>query len=270
MNQPSMHKSTMKQLRSLVFKIGFFVLSTCVFIYPFIFPPETPLERTSLIPSIGVPDFAAIDNVSAKKRAFFNYLLPEIVKQNELVMQERLFLMTLQKKLQQKISLTESHLQTLRELAEKYRVDESADTTNMLKQLIKRVDIIPPELVLVQAANESAWGTSRFAQQGYNFFGLWCFKQGCGFVPARRTEGSAHEVAKFGDLSQAVNTYIRNLNRHYAYEELRNIRQALRENHQPIKAEALVQGLMSYSERGQDYIDELLNMISYNKKYMNI
>lgn len=241
-----------------------------VFLYPFVIPPKHGVETTEMTEAGQIPDFASITNVADKKRAFFNYLLPEITRQNEIVMKERLFLMTIQNKLQQQVTLSKSNEVFVEQLGKKYRIKKFTDKQELVTKLIKRVDIIPPELVLVQAANESAWGTSRFAQQGYNFFGLWCFRKGCGFVPSRRTEGSAHEVAKFGSLSQAVMTYIRNLNRHYAYEEMRNIRESLRNNQQPVKAEALVQGLMSYSERGQDYIDELLNMISYNKKYMDL
>ena len=109
----------------------------------------------------------------------------------------------------------------------------------MLETLIRRVDTIPEALVLVQAANESGWGASRFAQKGYNFFGLWCFKKGCGFVPKQRDDDAVHEVAKFRDLSHAVMTYIRNLNRHYAYKDLRVIRQNLRQEDKPVYCKSI-------------------------------
>ena len=120
----------------------------------------------------------------------------------------------------------------------------------------------------MQAANESAWGTSRFAQQGYNFFGLWCYKKGCGFVPARRNSGANHEVAKFENLSRATYTYMRNINRHDAYRELRHIRASLRRAQLPVTGLALAEGLMNYSERGAAYVNELQNMIRYNKGFI--
>jgi len=130
-----------------------------------------------------------------------------------------------------------------------------------------RIDVIPTDLVLVQAANESAWGTSRFARQGYNFFGLWCFRKGCGFVPSRRKADAKHEVAKFPNLTRAVYTYLRNLNRHNAYRELRQIRANLRANNLPITGSDLAEGLVSYSERGHDYVEELQAMIRFNEEY---
>ena len=155
-------------------------------------------------------------------------------------------------------------------LKQKYQLNIIKDLAieDTLAEMIIRVDIIPEKLILVQAANESGWGTSRFALKGYNFFGLWCFKTGCGFVPKQRNEGAKHEVAKFRDLSHAVMTYIRNLNRLYAYQELRLIRSQLRKDNKPVTAKALSEGLISYSERGQDYIDELQSMLRVNEKHM--
>jgi Bax protein len=217
-----------------------------------------------------VPDFAEIEDITEKKKQFFSYLLPEIRRQNTIVLREREIVLSLSNQFAQSPTLSVRHRQVLDKLAIKYQLEDEESTPALLKELVKRVDIIPPALILVQAANESAWGTSRFAQNGYNFFGLWCFRKGCGFVPTLRGDDEAHEVAKFRNMSHAVMTYIRNLNRHYAYAELRDVRAKLRARNRPITAEALAQGLHSYSIRGQEYIDEILSMIRVNRKYMNL
>lgn len=256
---------------SRLFVVGFWLTFVFVVVYPFIADKKQEIVKESPVaPAIGIPDFSTITDVVAKKKAFFEYLLPEINRQNELVMQDRLFLLSLQQKTKSDQGISEVNSQRLNALAKNYNVKTGNVPSKLVEALLHRVDIIPPALVLVQAANESAWGTSRFAQQGYNFFGLWCFKKGCGFVPKQRDAGLEHEVAKFPNLEKAVYTYLRNLNRHYAYEEMRKIRHTLRTNQQKVTAEALVHGLMSYSERGQDYIDELLNMVRFNKKYMEL
>lgn len=138
-----------------------------------------------------------------------------------------------------------------------------------LKQALRRVDVIPKELALMQAANESAWGTSRFARIGLNFFGQWCYSKGCGMVPGRRDTGAAHEVAAFKSVRAAVSSYFKNINTHNAYKELRSIRENLRLEQQPIAATLLTQGLMSYSERGEAYIEELNTMINQNRAYFD-
>jgi len=218
-----------------------------------------------------VPDFSEYDDLSQKKRAFFAYLQPEIQRQNSIILKEREMVFALQDVILQHQIFNQPQQKVFDNLLKKYQFtgDEKLSLEQTLKMLTLRVDTIPEALILVQAANESGWGVSRFAQQGYNFFGLWCFKKGCGFVPKRRDDDAVHEVARFRDLSHAVMTYMRNLNRHYAYKDLRLIRQKLRQTNKPASAVALAAGLSRYSERGQEYIDELLSMLRVNKKYMD-
>jgi Bax protein len=125
--------------------------------------------------------------------------------------------------------------------------------------------VVPPSLALSQAANESAWGTSRFARSGHNYFGQWCFTTGCGVVPRHRTAGKQHEVAVFASPAAAVASYLHNLNSHPAYQRLREIRLQQRQQHQVVSGLALAAGLEKYSERGEDYIRELRAMIRHNR-----
>ena len=219
-----------------------------------------------------VPDFTDFDRVDEKKRAFFSYLKPEIEQQNEHLLGVRHQLQMMLRTAENGEALSDKENEQLNWLAKEYRVntrsnDEQTTEEMVIRRLLRRVDIIPVELVLVQAANESAWGTSRFARKGYNFFGLWCFQKGCGFVPSRRNADAEDEVAKFDNLTRAVYTYLRNLNRHNAYREMRTIRAQLRANQLPITGKALAEGLVSYSERGQDYVEELQAMIRFNQEY---
>jgi len=241
-------------------------------LYPFLTPDiDTQLSLPVPDTSIGVtpiPDFSSYNQVKAKKKAFFDYLRPVVEQQNEHILQERHLLLGVMDKLALDQVLTIEQELALKQLTNKYKIKSSLPLERRLQVLITRVDIVPVELVLVQGANESAWGTSRFARQGYNFFGLWCYRPGCGFVPSRRIEGGKHEVARFSDLAQGVAAYLLNLNTHNAYKGMRHIRSTLRKRHQPINASRLAEGLMSYSERGQAYIDELQAMIRINQKYM--
>jgi Bax protein len=215
-----------------------------------------------------IPDFSKYEQTEEKKRAFFSYLKPAVEVQNSHILLQREFIQGLRAKHVSGEMISDRQMTELEWLAKEYRVEFSDGLETLFNKLLNRVDIIPVELVLVQAANESAWGTSRFARKGYNFFGLWCFKEGCGFVPKKRNDGAVHEVAKFNNLSRAMYTYMRNLNRHDAYQEMRAIRKQLRNKMQPISALALSEGLVKYSERGDDYVVELKQMIRVNKELM--
>ncbi len=201
-------------------------------------------------------------SVSEKKAKFFAYLQPMIIQANGEVTQQRQQLLTLAANSD---SLSSSELETLSALTKTYRVDKKLTPSEQIELLKTKVNTIPAALILAQAANESAWGTSRFAREGNNFFGQWCFSKGCGIVPNSRNSGANHEVASFDSPLGSVKSYIRNLNSHPTYALLRTLRQQSLNDGQPVSGEILAQGLIGYSERGEEYVKEIQSMIRYNK-----
>jgi len=222
---------------------------------------EKPLHKVSL------PDFASISSVKEKKRQFFNFLRPAITRENQrlLKLRQKVLLVLEQSSFDQ--TLSEGDLQFIDKEAKRYRINKSLAPFEKLNELIKRIDIIPKALILVQAANESAWGTSRFARVGLNFFGLWCYKKGCGMVPNGRNVGAKHEVASFSTVDESVQRYIHNINSNNAYNVFRNIRVQLHQQAQPLSAQVLAAGLLPYSERGADYVLDITEMLRHNKAY---
>ena len=200
------------------------------------------------------PDFAAMMDVKQKKKAFFDYMNDFVQKENNKILKEREIVKT--------VALGS---QELKRLCEKYSKNCDAIDEAKRNALLSRVDIVPPSLALAQSANESAWGTSRFALKGYNYFGQWCYKKGCGIVPARRNAGSSHEVRKFSSGQESVRAYLFNLNTGRAYADLRANRAADRKIGKNPSSLSMSEGLINYSERREHYIKELKSMINYNK-----
>ncbi len=212
-----------------------------------------------------IPDFASINDVQVRKQSFFNFIEHFVDQVNIEIIQQRQRVLAIQAKMQDGEELSASDLRYFSTLAELYELDtDDLTDAEFLTVLLRRVDKIPASLALAQAANESAWGTSRFAQQGNNYFGQWCYSDGCGLVPNRRREGATHEVRSFDSVKDSVQTYIHNLNTFPSYQMLRRIRQQLRVQNKPVDGASLTDGLESYSSRGHDYIDELQNMIYSN------
>lgn len=215
-----------------------------------------------------LPDFNAFTDTAEKKKAFFAYLRPYVKRENARLLSLRSQLLEITKKQNKglKLSITDSAF--IYSLYDEFRMEAiQIDQTN-LTELLSRVDIIPESLVLMQAANESAWGTSRFAIEGFNFFGQWCFSEGCGLVPASRNEGQFHEVTKFRSAAASISSYFYNLNTFHTYQSLRDIRVQLHKANKPLRGEALAAGLGAYSERGDEYIAEISSMIRYNRKFL--
>jgi len=217
--------------------------------------PSLPAWATAKL-----PDFSSYQDVGQKKDAFFSFLYPRIVLANSRILIERQYLETLNRK----ESLNETEKGWLEQQAERLRVDEEPGSQEMFRRLQNRLDVIPPSLVMAQAANESAWGTSRFALKGNNLFGQWCFTKGCGIVPKSRGEDQSHEVADFASPYRSITSYIQNLNRHPSYQVVRDLRKQAREGGQFANGTTLAAGLGSYSERGDEYISEIRSMIRFN------
>lgn len=207
-----------------------------------------------------LPDFSAYQDTDAKKDAFFSFLYPRILLANARILIQRQHLLNLA----EKETLSEEDLNWLKQQSERLRVPAELGSTAMFEMLTRRLDVIPPSLIMAQAANESAWGTSRFARKGNNLFGQWCFSEGCGLVPNSRPDGASHEVASFTSPYHSIRSYIQNLNRHQTYLALRNTRELFRQDNEPLSGPALAQGLIGYSERGAEYVKEIRSMIQFN------
>ncbi len=201
----------------------------------------------------------------SKKHTFFMGLLPMILLANHEIKEEREELLKILER-HNKRATNASDRERLEEISKRYGLRGNPLTDHRARsRLLQRVDTIPPALVLAQAANESSWGTSRFAQLGNNLFGEWTFKPGTGIVPRGRPSGEIYEVRKFPSIYESIRSYMNNLNRHGAYRKLREIRRELRKSGQPVTGMALAKGLQKYSQRGEEYIREIQAMIRHNK-----
>lgn len=242
-----------KLMISLILLLTFFTVHTSVSHYVLQQQESSPVA----IQTDSTPNFAAIDDVKHRKQAFFDYLTPYITKENNRIQEIRKHIGKISKQDMQPPSAK------VKQLAIKYRIQ--ANNPQLKQRLLAKIDIIPPSLVLSQAAIESAWGTSRFAKQGNNFFGQWCFTKGCGLVPSKRPHGSHHEVKRFTTPQASIASYMLNLNSHPAYKTLRDKRAAQRKRNEAINGCFLAEGLLEYSERKGDYVQSLKQLMRTNQ-----
>ncbi|OQQ08672.1 glucosaminidase [Vibrio splendidus] len=279
-----MHKDTQASTsKSLALKVTALALVGSIsLIGPYIYQEEERRRTTEqssnstdqfgdLTVSSSTPNFAAIEDVNEKKDTFFSFLRPSINIENKRITKERAFLTKLSESGLSNIDSEDaSYAKRLGKLYSLPVPSEGLDQA-WLTEMLNRVNVLPEALVLTQAANESAWGTSRFATKANNYFGHWCYTKGCGLVPLQRNEGSSHEVATFSSSQESVHRYFMNLNRNRAYADLRAIRAKLAAQGHDLLTTAtateLTNGLLKYSERGSDYVTDLQAMIRHNEVY---
>ena len=222
-------------------------------------------------PSAAFPDFASIKDTRARKRRFFEFMAPLVQAENIQVQEQRLQILRLHEGVQKGQVLSDYDKAWLRNLCTEYRLStDELSLDALFQQLLMRVDMVPPELALAQAAIESAWGQSRFAYCGNNLFGEWCFTPDCGIVPAARPQGQTYEVAAFLTPIRAVRSYIQNLNAHPAYRQFRVLRYEKRLAGERPDGHTLALGLQKYAEIGMDYVVKIRAVIRQNKRLMSI
>lgn len=226
--------------------------------------PTTDTQRVKATQPL--PSKPVSADIASKKQAFVAMLLPAIERANSLLHQDRQRLSTLNQQLQQKKTLTSENRDWLKRLARLYRVDaDPLEQQSARDELLIKVDIIPASLTLAQAANESAWGKSRFATEANNLFGIWTYDADKGLTPKQRESGKTHLVRKFDDIDEAVSYYMQMLNNHPAYKKLRELRHELRQQHKPIEGSTLAAGLDKYSAKGEQYVQLIRDLIRQNQ-----
>jgi Bax protein len=226
-----------------------------------------PLQADQQIPPLELrtlpKDLYKIDDVTQRKALFFRSLLPIVLAENEKLLELRAKIIEL-------IGIGVANLDDgrrrwLESIAAFYKVRGNIRDSHVQRKLLRRVDVVPAALVLAQAANESAWGTSRFALQGNNLFGLWTYRQASGIVPQNRPEGASYAVRAFSSIDASVRAYLQNLNTNAAYTELRKLREDMRVTGEEFDSHRLAVGLLAYSSRGEEYVEEIQAMMRSNR-----
>ncbi|MDC1047164.1 glucosaminidase domain-containing protein [Alphaproteobacteria bacterium] len=206
-----------------------------------------------------------LDFLSQSKKDFVKTLLPLISYQNQNVLLERSKLQELRASLIDHNTLTNTDLKFLNKISQKYRINSNdKHKYDLVNELLNRVDIIPNSIVLAQAANESGWGSSRFAREFNALFGEYTYNYSDGVVPLLREEGEKHLVKTFTSVDKSVQSYFNNLNSHYAYEDFREVREMMREKNNFSNIKLLVEELDSYAA-DINYIKTINAIIDSNK-----
>ncbi len=205
----------------------------------------------TLLPS----EIKKIENTKRRKEFFIQIVLPLIIKENDNIRLDRKTLF----RIINKNNNTETEINWLEKKYKQYGV-RSKD----LSTLKIRMDEIPVSLAIAQAAKETGWGTSRFAQEGNALFGQWTWS-GEGLKPKEAEEGKGHKVMKFNVLQASVRAYQRNLNTHSSYKEFRKARAEFRDLSKPLDSVELSKYLNEYAETGNQYVEVLQKIIKQNK-----
>lgn len=196
-----------------------------------------------------------IESTKKRKDFFIQIVLPLVIQENNNIRLDRKTLF----KIINKSNNTKKEQEWLQKKYKQYGV-RSKD----LSTLKIRMDEVPTSLAIAQAAKETGWGTSRFAQEGNALFGQWTWS-GEGLKPKDADKDEGHKVMKFNVLQASVRAYQRNLNTHSSYRDFRKARAELRDKNEPLDSIQLSKYLNKYAETGNQYVEVLQKIIEQNK-----
>ncbi len=195
-----------------------------------------------------------IENTKKRKDLFIQIILPLVIKENNNIKLDR-------KKLFKVLNKSKNTKKEQRWLALKFK--QYGVINNDLSTLKIRMDEVPISMTIAQAAKETGWGTSRFAQEGNALFGQWTWS-GEGIKPLGADNDATHKVMRFRVLQASVKAYQRNLNTHSSYKDFRSARAELRDDGKKLNSLILSEHLDKYAETGKVYVKTLQKIIKQN------
>ena len=216
------------------------------------------VRKTKLVKPISLTllptEIKKIENTKKRKDLFIQIILPLIIKENNYIRLDRKKLFGI---LNKSIN-TKSEKIWLNSKFKQYGV-----VGKDLSTLKVRMDEVPVSMAIAQAAKETGWGTSRFAQEGNALFGQWTWS-GEGIKPSEADDDTTHKVMKFNVLQASVRAYNRNLNTHSSYKNFRKTRAKLRDKRKKLDSIILSEHLDKYAEIGKEYVKVLQQIIKQN------
>jgi Bax protein len=220
-------------------------------------PPAGPVPAVTLA---RLPEDLDALPVAERKTVFLRTLLPLVLAENAAIKKQRAFVLA---QFAAAGEASASDRAALAKIAAHYGITDSLSEPAVRRRLLRRVDVLPPALVLAQAAKESGWGTSYFAREANNLFGVWTWQPDEGLAPRALGAKARHFVRVFADLRASVRAYLYNINVGHAYVELRKIRARLRAKGK-LRALPLVAALDRYSAHGERYNRAIRAIIKQN------
>ena len=199
-------------------------------------------------------DLKTLGDTKKKRELFIKIILPLILDENEKITDDRKKLF----KILSKNFNTVGERIWLKRRFKEYKIEDQD-----LTKLKMRMDIIPVSIAIAQAANESGWGTSRFALEGNALFGQWTWSKK-GISPKDSDPNSTHKVLQFQVLKASVRAYKNNLNTHNAYKEFRENRARFRQEKKQFTGLDLTKYLKNYAAIGEKYVRILEEIIEKN------
>lgn len=172
-------------------------------------------------------DFASMEDATARNRLFIQILMPLALKINQEFLEERENLMALQEAFEADHDFQKTDIYYLEKMAKKYDVStpfkDTRRYTLILNELIRRVDVVPPSILVSVAAVATDWGTSRIAVLGNNLYKARDWYTDKGLAPIGEDDDSYRYII-YPSLESSMRAFALKANSNINFEQFWNSR----------------------------------------------
>ena len=175
-------------------------------------------------------DFDKIKSQDERNKLFIMIMAPLVLKVNEEIIFERNKLQNIKDDFDAGKNLSEEQKQLLSEMANKYDVFTRMKGRDyediVLRELLRKINIIPPAIAIAAAASESNWGTASEVKEGNALYKIknWYTDEG---IKPKDEDDDSYRIRTYPDLLSAIRDYALKINSDVNFQALREVRRQL-------------------------------------------
>lgn len=214
-------------------------------------------------------DFAQISDEKRRISLFIKILAPLAFRLNKSILKERKEISDMSADFSARKELTKEQNQRLEELAAKYdvfsRLKGWQRTSYLLRELLLRVDDLPPSFLIAAAALETNWGTSRIVREGNALYKQLSWHTEKGLKPQGETTDDTYRIKTYPDIYSSMEDFALRLNSGVSYAHMREFRRELR-NRESVRRGTT----FAYSLLWNSYLSNYAGLLEYTIAYYEL
>ena len=172
--------------------------------------------------------FSSITDETERNALFIKIIAPLALKLNQDILKERQVITSLNETFEKENKLSDKDIRLLEQKAEKYdifsRLKGSERYAHLLAELLKRVDIIAPSIMITAAAIDTNWGTARISTEGNSLYKTYLWHTDKGLKPLGEKEDDSYRLKTYPSLYASMKEFALKINSHRAFHLMRIMR----------------------------------------------
>lgn len=196
-------------------------------------------------------DFKTISDEKTRNELFIKIISPQALKINQEILAEREKIETIDRQFREKQELSPQEQEFIEKAAVKYdifsRFKGHRRYQTLLRQLLLKVDTIPPSFYIAMAAIATEWGTSRAALQGNNLYKELVWNTDEGLEPEGEEAEKDYRLRLFNSLEDSMRSFALDINSNINYRDFRSAREVARYRDNPYLGRSMAHNMLFYS-----------------------